>query len=108
MRGVVLSPSPTPCSCIDRPACVRLPLLPAARCDPHGNANLLTSAADDTWKAIRKAVAVSFSMQVRSGVGVSADEAVWRSVCLQVGLRGSLHQASHDTWPTTGLHCRAC
>eukprot|EP00878_Enallax_costatus_P001345 GHUV01001492.1.p1 GENE.GHUV01001492.1~~GHUV01001492.1.p1 ORF type:complete len:559 (+),score=128.36 GHUV01001492.1:1110-2786(+) len=32
-------------------------------CDPHGNANLLTSAADDTWKAIRKAVAVSFSMQ---------------------------------------------
>lgn len=34
-------------------------------CDPHRNANLLTSAADDTWKAIRKAVAVSFSMQVR-------------------------------------------
>eukprot|EP00775_Hariotina_reticulata_P012934 gene12934-13062_t len=32
-------------------------------CDPHGNANLLTSSADDTWKAIRKAVAVSFSMQ---------------------------------------------
>lgn len=32
-------------------------------CDPHGNANLLTSAADDRWKAIRKAVAVSFSMQ---------------------------------------------
>jgi cytochrome P450 len=34
-------------------------------CDPHGSPNLLTSAADDTWKAIRKAVAVSFSMQVR-------------------------------------------
>lgn len=33
-------------------------------CDPHGNANLLTSAADDSWKAIRKAVAVSFSVQV--------------------------------------------
>lgn len=32
-------------------------------CDPHGNANLLTSAADDSWKAIRKAVAVSFAMQ---------------------------------------------
>jgi len=32
-------------------------------CDPHANANLLTSSADDTWKAIRKAVAVSFSMQ---------------------------------------------
>jgi len=36
-------------------------------CDPHANANLLTSAADDTWKAVRKAVAVSFSMQVRTG-----------------------------------------
>jgi hypothetical protein len=35
-------------------------------CDPHGNANLLTSPADPTWKAIRKAVAVSFSMQVRA------------------------------------------
>jgi hypothetical protein len=34
-------------------------------CDPHGNANLLTSAADDSWKAVRKAVAVSFSVQVR-------------------------------------------
>jgi len=33
-------------------------------CDPHGNANLLTSAADDSWKALRKAVAISFSMQV--------------------------------------------
>ena len=33
-------------------------------CDPHVNPNLLTSTADDTWKAIRKAVAVSFSMQV--------------------------------------------
>ena len=32
-------------------------------CDPHGNANLLTSPADETWKSIRKAVAVSFSMQ---------------------------------------------
>jgi hypothetical protein len=35
-------------------------------CDPHGNANLLTSAADDSWKAVRKAVAVSFSVQVCS------------------------------------------
>jgi hypothetical protein len=34
-------------------------------CTPHGTPNLLTSAADDSWKAIRKAVAVSFSMQVR-------------------------------------------
>jgi cytochrome P450 len=32
-------------------------------CDPHGNPNLLTSAADDSWKAVRKAVAVSFSVQ---------------------------------------------
>jgi cytochrome P450 len=32
-------------------------------CDPHGNANLLTSAANDSWKAVRKAVAVSFSIQ---------------------------------------------
>jgi hypothetical protein len=37
----------------------------SCRCEPHGNANLLTSAADDSWKAVRKAVAVSFSMQVR-------------------------------------------
>jgi hypothetical protein len=36
-------------------------------CTPHGDANLLTSAADDSWKAVRKAVAVSFSMQVRGG-----------------------------------------
>jgi hypothetical protein len=35
-------------------------------CDPHGSANLLTSSADDTWKVIRKAVAISFSMQVTS------------------------------------------
>jgi cytochrome P450 len=33
-------------------------------CTPHGDVNLLTSAADDSWKAVRKAVAVSFSMQV--------------------------------------------
>lgn len=32
-------------------------------CDPHGQPNLLTSAADGQWKAIRKAVAVSFSIQ---------------------------------------------
>jgi len=32
-------------------------------CDPHGHANLLTAPADDKWKAIRKAVAVSFSAQ---------------------------------------------
>lgn len=32
-------------------------------CDPHGNPNLLTSWADDSWKVIRKAVAVSFSFQ---------------------------------------------
>jgi len=37
------------------------------RCvDAHGNANLLASAATDSWKAVRKAVAVSFSMQVSS------------------------------------------
>lgn len=33
-------------------------------CDPHCNPNLLTSEADATWKAVRKAVAVSFSVQV--------------------------------------------
>ncbi|KAI8477013.1 MAG: cytochrome P450 [Monoraphidium minutum] len=32
-------------------------------CDPHGAPNLLTGAATDTWKAIRRAVAVSFSTQ---------------------------------------------
>ena len=32
-------------------------------CDPHGHANLLTSPADENWKAVRKAVAVSFSIQ---------------------------------------------
>jgi len=32
-------------------------------CDPHRSPNLLTSAADDAWKVIRKAVAVSFSFQ---------------------------------------------
>ena len=32
-------------------------------CDPHGQPNLLTGAATDTWKAIRRAVAVSFSTQ---------------------------------------------
>jgi cytochrome P450 len=32
-------------------------------CDPHGNPNLLTAWADDAWKVIRKAVAVSFSFQ---------------------------------------------
>jgi hypothetical protein len=32
-------------------------------CDPHGHANLLTAPADDKWKIIRKAVAVSFSAQ---------------------------------------------
>ncbi|KAF6250399.1 cytochrome P450 [Scenedesmus sp. NREL 46B-D3] len=32
-------------------------------CDPHGQPNLLTAQADDRWKAIRKAVAVSFSAQ---------------------------------------------
>ena len=31
--------------------------------DPHGNPNLLTAAADDKWKAIRKGVAVSFAFQ---------------------------------------------
>ena len=30
-------------------------------CDPHGKPNLLTGAATDTWKAVRRAVAVSFS-----------------------------------------------
>ncbi|WIA32107.1 hypothetical protein OEZ86_002958 [Tetradesmus obliquus] len=32
-------------------------------CDPHGQPNLLTAQADERWKAIRKAVAVSFSAQ---------------------------------------------
>jgi cytochrome P450 len=32
-------------------------------CDPHRSPNLLTSWADDAWKVIRKAVAVSFSFQ---------------------------------------------
>jgi len=32
-------------------------------CDPHRSPNLLTSPADDAWKVIRKAVAVSFSFQ---------------------------------------------
>jgi cytochrome P450 len=40
-------------------------------CTPHGDANLLTSAADEHWKAIRKAVAVSFSMQVGGRGGES-------------------------------------
>jgi cytochrome P450 len=31
--------------------------------DPHGNPNLLTAAADEKWKAIRKGVAVSFAFQ---------------------------------------------
>lgn len=31
-------------------------------CDPHGHPNLLTSAANEEWKAIRKAVSVSFSI----------------------------------------------
>lgn len=39
-------------------------------CDPHGSPNLLTSTANDTWKCIRKAVAVSFSMQVRAAAAV--------------------------------------
>lgn len=29
---------------------------------PHGHPNLLTSASDATWKAVRKAIAVSFSL----------------------------------------------
>eukprot|EP00877_Chromochloris_zofingiensis_P000643 jgi/Chrzof1/1057/Cz01g38220.t1 len=46
---------------LDKAAAVYAPI--NKMCDPHGNANLLTSAADDKWKAICKAVAVSFSMQ---------------------------------------------
>lgn len=65
--------------------------------------NLLTAAADDRWKAIRKAVAVSFSAQVRPagaqrqqlsqqhsqghkhslGGGVAQQ---WRSLLLAVGV----------------------
>lgn len=38
---------------------------------PHGHPNLLTSASDDTWKKVRKAVAVSFSMRnIRPKFGV--------------------------------------
>lgn len=51
---------------MDKAALVYAPI--NKMCDPHANANLLTSAADDNWKAVRKAVAVSFSMQVRGGV----------------------------------------
>jgi cytochrome P450 len=50
---------------MDKAALVYAPI--NKMCDPHANANLLTSAADDDWKAVRKAVAVSFSMQVRGG-----------------------------------------
>ncbi|KIY97876.1 hypothetical protein MNEG_10087 [Monoraphidium neglectum] len=32
-------------------------------CEPHGQPNLLTSAADDNWKVVRKAVAASFAFQ---------------------------------------------
>ncbi|GBF95033.1 cytochrome P450 [Raphidocelis subcapitata] len=32
-------------------------------CDPHRNANMLTSPSDDKWKAVRKGVAVSFAFQ---------------------------------------------
>eukprot|EP00882_Tetradesmus_deserticola_P027293 GHRQ01030182.1.p1 GENE.GHRQ01030182.1~~GHRQ01030182.1.p1 ORF type:complete len:292 (+),score=107.12 GHRQ01030182.1:158-1033(+) len=46
---------------MDKAALVYAPI--NRMCTPHGDANLLTSAADDTWKAIRKSVAVSFSMQ---------------------------------------------
>jgi hypothetical protein len=34
----------------------------AQMCEPHSRANLLTSPSDDTWKAVRKAVAASFSV----------------------------------------------
>lgn len=54
---------------MDKAALVYAPI--NKMCDPHGNANLLTSSADETWKAIRKAVAVSFSMQV-GGIGRAA------------------------------------
>ncbi len=30
-------------------------------CDPHGSYNILTAPSDDMWRAVRKAVAVSFS-----------------------------------------------
>uniref|UniRef100_A0A383W692 Cytochrome P450 n=1 Tax=Tetradesmus obliquus TaxID=3088 RepID=A0A383W692_TETOB len=46
---------------MDKAALVYAPI--NRMCTPHGDANLLTSAADESWKAIRKAVAVSFSMQ---------------------------------------------
>lgn len=36
---------------------------PAHRCDPHGAPNLLTGSATESWKAVRRAVAVSFSTQ---------------------------------------------
>jgi hypothetical protein len=55
---------------MDKAALVYAPI--NRMCTPHGDANLLTSAADDDWKAIRKAVAVSFSMQVGAAVGLSA------------------------------------
>jgi cytochrome P450 len=46
---------------LDKAAAAYAPI--NAMCDPHGSANLLTSSADASWKAIRKAVAVSFSIQ---------------------------------------------
>eukprot|EP00878_Enallax_costatus_P000395 GHUV01000482.1.p1 GENE.GHUV01000482.1~~GHUV01000482.1.p1 ORF type:complete len:459 (+),score=124.68 GHUV01000482.1:1092-2468(+) len=91
-------------------------------CDPHGNVNLLTSAADDSWKAIRKAVAVSFSMQnIRKkfplvlnrvnqlvervtaqgpGTAVDVDQAALRVTLDVIGLAGFGHDynsVSQDT-----------
>jgi hypothetical protein len=63
-------------------------------CTPHGDANLLTSAADEDWKAIRKAVAVSFSMQVRHAgcLGVDASAALGQR-CL---VRSMPHADQHQ------------
>ncbi|KAG2443022.1 hypothetical protein HYH02_009438 [Chlamydomonas schloesseri] len=43
----------------DKAAAIYTPI--NAMCTPRGHANLLTSPADESWRAIRKAVAVSFA-----------------------------------------------
>jgi cytochrome P450 len=47
-------------SSLDKAAAMYFPI--NQMCDPAGHANLLTSASDETWKAVRKAVATAFSM----------------------------------------------
>ncbi|KAF8057861.1 CYP97C1 [Scenedesmus sp. PABB004] len=76
-------------------------------CDPHGNANLLTSAATDSWKAIRKAVAnikkkyplvlsrvnqlVSRITAQGPGASIDVDQAALRVTLDVIGLAGFGH-----------------